>query len=86
MRPRNRTHAFLTATTLLAACWSLAQTGLSPTNSPVQEIVVVFKTHFDIGYTDLVTNILTRYRTQFADRALAVIDQSRSLPPERRFT
>ena len=53
--------------------------------SPVREIVVVFKTHYDIGYTDLITNILTRYRTQFADRALSVIDQSRSLPPEQQF-
>ncbi len=52
----------------------------------VREIIVVFKTHYDIGYTDLVTNILTRYRTQFADKALAVIDQSRSLPPEQQFT
>lgn len=54
--------------------------------SPVREIVVVFKTHFDIGYTDLITNILTRYRTDFADRALSVIDQSRSRPPELQFT
>lgn len=52
----------------------------------VKEIVVVFKTHYDIGYTDLVTNILTRYRTTFADRALAVIEQSRSLPPSQQFT
>ena len=52
----------------------------------VREIIVVFKTHYDIGYTDLVTNILTRYRTQFADKALSVIDQSRSLPPEQQFT
>jgi len=54
-------------------------------SSPVREIIVVFKTHYDIGYTDLITNILTRYRTQFADRALSVIDQSRSLPPEKQF-
>ena len=31
------------------------------TNSRVKEIVVVFKTHFDIGYTELVTNVLNRY-------------------------
>ena len=55
-------------------------------DNQVREIIVVFKTHYDIGYTDLVTNILTRYRTQFADKALAVIDQSRSLPPEQQFT
>jgi alpha-mannosidase len=54
--------------------------------SPVQEIVVVFKTHFDIGYTDLVTNILTRYRTQFVDQALDVVEHSRSLPPDQQFT
>ena len=58
----------------------------APAENQVSEIVVVFKTHYDIGYTDLVTNILTRYRTVFADRALAVIDQSQSLPPEQRFT
>ncbi len=54
--------------------------------SQVQEIVVVFKTHFDIGYTDLVTNILTRYRTQFVDQALDVVAHSRSLPAEQQFT
>jgi hypothetical protein len=54
-----------------------------PTN--VTDVWVVFKTHFDIGYTDLVANILTRYRTQFADRALSVIEESRSLPPEKQF-
>jgi len=76
---------------LLGACSTLAADSQSPqpaaTNRPSQarEIVVVFKTHYDIGYTDLVTNILTRYRTLFADRALAVIDESRSLPPEQQF-
>jgi alpha-mannosidase len=54
--------------------------------SDQHDIIVVFKTHFDIGYTDLITNILTRYRTQFADRALSVIEQSRALPPEQQFT
>jgi hypothetical protein len=51
-----------------------------------REIIVVCKTHFDIGFTDLVTNVLTRYRTHFADRALTVIDQSRSLPADHQFT
>jgi hypothetical protein len=51
----------------------------------VREIVVVYKTHFDIGYTDLATNVLTRYRTQFVDEALKVIEDSRSRPPEQQF-
>jgi hypothetical protein len=51
----------------------------------VQEIVVVYKTHFDIGYTDLVTNVLTRYRTKFVDGAMTAIEHSRSLPPDQQF-
>ena len=70
---------------LLAASPPLPSSAATNSPSQVHEIVVVFKTHYDIGYTELITNILTRYRTQFADRALAVIDQSRSLPPEQQF-
>ena len=75
-------HALLSLAALVAGslAWPV-QAG-----NQVDEIVVVFKTHYDIGYTDLVTNILTKYRTQFADKALAVIDQSESLPPDQRFT
>jgi alpha-mannosidase len=52
---------------------------------PLEEVVVVFKTHFDIGYTDLARNVVTRYRTTMIDKALSVIDRSQSLPPEHRF-
>ncbi|MBI5834433.1 MAG: hypothetical protein HZB16_19215 [Armatimonadetes bacterium] len=51
----------------------------------LREVVIVFKTHFDIGYTDLARNIVTRYRTTMIDQALAVVDQSRGLPPEQQF-
>lgn len=53
--------------------------------SEVNKIVVVFKTHFDIGYTDLATNVLTRYRTTFVDNAIKVIDQSQNLLPDQQF-
>jgi alpha-mannosidase len=56
-----------------------------PPSSPVREIVVVFKTHFDIGYTDLARNVVQKYRTTMIDQALAVVDQNRDLPPERQF-
>ena len=58
---------------------------LCATNSRVKEVVVVFKTHYDIGYTDLVTNVLTRYRTTFVDNAMKIIEESQSLPPDRQF-
>jgi len=51
----------------------------------LEEVVVVFKTHFDIGYTDLASKVIERYRTKMIDDALAVVDQSRSLPPEQQF-
>jgi alpha-mannosidase len=54
-------------------------------NPRVKEVVVVFKTHFDIGYTALVTNVLTRYRTTFVDGAMKLIDDSRNLPPDGQF-
>lgn len=58
---------------------------LRAANPHVKEVVVVFKTHYDIGYTDLVTNVLTRYRTTFVDNAMKIIEESQSLPPDRQF-
>lgn len=54
-------------------------------NPRVKEVVVVFKTHFDIGFTALVTNVLTRYRTTFVDGAMKLIDDSRNSPADRQF-
>jgi hypothetical protein len=53
--------------------------------SGVREVVVVFKTHFDIGYTDLAAKVVEGYRTTMIDKALGIVDQSRDLPPEQRF-
>ncbi|HPD29431.1 MAG TPA: DUF5054 domain-containing protein [Phycisphaerae bacterium] len=73
---------------LIAVLLSMASSRLAAqTTSPAQvkEVVVVCKTHFDIGYTDLVSNVLDYYRTTMIDKALAVCDQTRDLPPEQRF-
>jgi hypothetical protein len=51
----------------------------------VREVIVTFKTHFDIGYTDLASNVVQRYRTTMIDQALNVVDQNRDLPPEQQF-
>ena len=70
---------------------SLAAGGRTLTSQPVtlvpgvKEIVVVFKTHFDIGYTDMATNIVQKYRTKMIDQALDVVDQNRDLPPQQQF-
>jgi hypothetical protein len=53
--------------------------------TPVKQIIVVFKTHFDIGYTDMASNVVQRYRTTMMDAALKVVDQNRLLPKEQQF-
>jgi alpha-mannosidase len=76
----------LLATNPAFAADSPAPASSATTNSsPVREIVVVFKTHFDIGYTDLASNVINRYRTTFADKALTVIDQSKNQPLDQQF-
>jgi len=51
----------------------------------VAEVIIVFKTHFDIGYTDMASNVVQRYRSTMIDDALKVVDQNRGLPPEQQF-
>ena len=55
------------------------------TATNVREIIVVCKTHFDIGYTHRVKDLLDYYRTTMIDRALDIMDKSKDLPPEQQF-
>ena len=55
------------------------------TAAPLKEVIVVHKTHFDIGFTDLAAKVVERYRTSMIDNALKLVDQSQALPPEHRF-
>ena len=51
----------------------------------VDQVIITFKTHFDIGYTDMAVNVVKRYQTTMIDQALRVCDESRRLPPEQQF-
>ena len=51
----------------------------------LDQVLIVFKTHFDIGYTDMASNVVQRYRTTMIDQALDVVDANRPLPPEQQF-
>lgn len=51
----------------------------------LREVILVFKTHFDLGYTDLASNVIQRYRTTMIDKALRVVDENRGLPPAQQF-
>ena len=69
--------------TLLFPLGSLPLPAATP--AQVEQVVIVFKTHFDIGYTDMASNVVQRYRTTMIDQALEVVDQNRDLPPEQQF-
>ena len=69
---------------VLAAGWVALATGLAH-GASVNEVVVVSKTHFDIGYTARVAEVLNRYRTKMMDSALQVMDETASLPKEFQF-
>ncbi|MGA2255224.1 MAG: hypothetical protein ABSG53_11220 [Thermoguttaceae bacterium] len=52
----------------------------------LEEVIVVSKTHFDIGFTDLASRVVDRYRTSMADQALKLVDESRNLSPDKQFS
>ncbi len=69
---------------LLAASAASAEIVAPP---PETEYVwVVFKTHFDIGYTASVSQVLARYRGPMVDNAMAVIAKNRTSPSGQRFS
>ena len=73
------------AVILLCLASATAQLRAGPGGQGVREVIIVFKTHFDIGYTDLAANVVQRYRTSMIDQALRVCDLSRDLSPQERF-
>ena len=52
----------------------------------LEEVIVVSKTHFDIGYTDLASRVVDRYRTSMADQALKLVEESAGLPSDQQFS
>ncbi|QJB31633.1 hypothetical protein HF329_10045 [Chitinophaga oryzae] len=52
----------------------------------VTDIWVVFKTHFDLGFTDLPENVFKRYREEMMTNALSIIEKNALLPKEKRFS
>ena len=54
-------------------------------NKDVEEIIFVFKTHFDNGYTDMAESVIQKYSSAMMEQALLTLEKSRQLPPESRF-
>ena len=66
---------------------TLAKAGDALVVKPVKvtDVWVAFKTHFDIGYTDTIESVLTKYRVNMMESALKIIEPGPQLPPEKRF-
>lgn len=54
-------------------------------NSDVREIIIVFKTHFDNGYTDMAESVISKYATSMMEEALNTLERSRDMPREKQF-
>jgi alpha-mannosidase len=53
--------------------------------SSVENVIIVYKTHFDIGYSETVQQVVHDYRTSMSDRLLDVIDKNRNQPKDKQF-
>lgn len=51
----------------------------------IEDIIIVFKMHFDIGYTDWSEAVLQKYSGNMLNTALDAVIQTSSLPEEDRF-
>jgi hypothetical protein len=55
------------------------------TGPALKEVVIVYKTHFDIGYTQLARDVCHQYRTEMADKVLEAIERNANQPKEKQF-
>lgn len=53
--------------------------------SKVEDIVIVFKMHFDIGYTEWAESVLQKYSTTMIESTLGSLQQTSQLPKAEQF-
>jgi alpha-mannosidase len=54
-------------------------------DTSVKEIILVFKTHFDIGYTDYAEAVVQKYSSTMMQNALDIVEKNKTLPAEKQF-
>lgn len=70
---------------LLNAIFSGCGTGQEIQHTKVKEIIIVMKTHFDIGYTDFAREVVKSYNTKMIPVALDTYEKNKNLPENERF-
>jgi len=51
----------------------------------LEEVIVVFNTHFDIGYTDFAESVVRKYGSSLIEGALYNLEASMEIPQKERF-
>ena len=51
----------------------------------LKQIIIVYKMHFDIGYSALARDVVHDYRTSMVDRTIEEIEKNRTRPKEEQF-
>ena len=54
-------------------------------NTKIEEIIIVFKTHFDNGYTDYAEAVINKYSSTLIEEALNVLERTKPLGKEKHF-
>jgi len=92
----NKKTLLLSVTFLVAGLWATpsksqdkkpanSRPDANTAHSPVKEIIVICKTHFDIGYTHRVKDVVHYYQTEMIDKALTTMEQSKTMPDQQQF-
>lgn len=74
-----------TSTVPTAASTPQAAAGANAKTSGLAQVVIVYKTHFDIGYTARARDVVHEYRTEMADRVLDAIERNSRQPKAEQF-
>lgn len=54
-------------------------------NPNVEEVIIAWKCHLDIGYTHSVPEVIHKYRTSDMDQLLAMFEKTKDVPEPERF-
>jgi len=59
---------------------------MATTNNPPDRILLIFKTHLDLGFTDLAENVRRQYLTTYIPAALSLAQETRQSPHRFRWS
>ena len=76
---------FLFFASILTAQIQAVDTKKGSAKNEVTDIIIVFKMHFDIGYTNWAESVLLEYSNEMLEKTLRSIDETSSLPRKEQF-